>query len=345
VISAPSSIGIVIDRSGALVLTLGDRVVGATSTNATQVIAGNGFFRTTGDGGPARDAPIYDVMGVAADGAGNVYFTERNGNRVRKVSSAGVISTIAGTGAGGCSGDSGPAIDAQLFLPYGITADGSGGLYIVGCGVRHITSDGVITSVSQTLTSDAAVDRQGNLYAAQFPGVVVRISPGGQTAPVAGSFDPGANQPEAGVPALNAVLGPSSVAVDPAGNLYIADQIAQSIWVVNSSGTIVSKFADLNATRLVLDDAGNLYAIGTDNRVYRVQPGRASPIDGLANVVALAAGPGNTLLVAQQPLDQDPLHADSEIIEVTISDRRPARVFGVLPGASVSSNEPYISRF
>lgn len=326
-ISSPSPIGIAIDRSGALVLTLGDRVVRATSTNATQIIAGNGLFRSTADGGPAREAPIYDVMGVAADAVGNVYFTERNGNRVRKVSSAGVISTIAGTGIGGCSGDGGPAIDAQLYLPYSISADVSGGLYIAGCGVvRHTTPDGIITTISQTLASDVALDPQGNLYVAAS-GRVIRISPDGQTTPVAGTGIPGGDQPANGVAALNANLGTSSVAVDPAGNLYIADQIAQSIWLVSSSGIIISKYADLNATRLVMDDAGNLYAIGTGNRVYKVQPGRATPIDGLANVVALAAGPGNTLLVAQQPLDQDPLHGDSEIHEVTLSDRRPMRRF------------------
>ena len=150
---------------------------------------------------------------------------------------------------------------------------------------------------------------RGNLYAAQFPGLVVRISPDGRTTP-------GGNQPADGEPALNATLGPLSVAVDPAGNLYIADQIAKSIWVVNSSGIIICKYADLNATRLVMGAAGDLYAIGTDNRVYRVQRGRVLPIDGFTNVGALAAGPGNTLLVAQETLDQDPLHADSEIREV-----------------------------
>jgi filamentous hemagglutinin family protein len=184
-----------------------------------------------------------------------------------------------------------------------------------------------MTTVSQTLTSDVAIDRQGNLYAAQFPGVVVRISPDGRTTPVAGSGIPGGNQPAVGEPALNATLGPSSVAFDTAGNMYIADQIDKSIWVVNSSGIIISKYADINATRLVIDAAGSLYAIGTDNRVYRVQRGRVLPIDGLTNVVALAAGPGNTLLIAQQALDQDPLHADSEIREVTVSvsDRRSVR--------------------
>ncbi len=318
----PSPMAIAIDRSGALVLTMGDRVVRATSTNSIQIIAGSGFFRSTGDGGPARNAPVYDVMGVAADAGGNVYLTERDGNRVRKVSSTGVISRIAGTGTGGCSGDGGPAIDSQLFMPYGITADSSGGLYIVGCGVLHITPDGIITTVSQTLSSDVAIDRQGNLYVAQFPGIVVRISPDGQATPVAGS---GSSPPGDGVPALHARLGPSSVAVDPAGNLYIADQIAQSIWVVNSFGIIISKYADLNATRLVTDAAGSLYAIGVDHRVYRVQAGRAVPIDGLTNVVALAMGPENTLIIAQERLDEDPLHGDSEVREVTVSDRRPER--------------------
>ena len=322
---SPAPIGIATDVSGALVLTLGDRVVRATSASSTQIIAGNGLFRSTGDGGPARYAPVYDVMGVAADAAGNVYFTERDGNRVRKVSPAGVVSTIAGTGTGGCNGDDGPAIGAQLFLPYGIAADVSGGLYITGCGVQHITSDGVITSVSQTLSSDVTLDPQGNLYVAQFPGVVVRISPSGQTTPIAGSGIPDGNQPAVGEPALNATMGPSSTAVDPAGNVYIADQLARSIWVVNSSGIIISRYAALDATRLALDAAGNLFAIGTDSRVYRVQPNEVVPIDGLTDVVSLAVGADNRLLIAQQMLDRDPLHAASEIRDVGVAEQRPAR--------------------
>jgi len=320
----PAPTGMAIDRSGALVLTQGDRVVRATSINSTEIIAGNGLFRSGGDDGPARLATVYDVMGIAADAAGNVYFTERDGNRVRKLSSDGVVSTIAGTGIGGCS-DGGPAVSAQLFLPYSIAADVSGGLYIAACdAVLHITPDGVMTAISQGLTSDVALDPQGNLYVATL-GRVVRISPNGQTTPIAGTGIPGANPPGVGESALHATLSPSSVAVDPAGNLYLADQITQSIWVVNPSGTITSKYADLNATRLITDATGKLYAIGVDYRIYRVQPGRVSPIDGLANVVALAAGPDNTLLIVRQRLDEDPLHADSEISAVTVSDRRPVR--------------------
>jgi hypothetical protein len=181
-----------------------------------------------------------------------------------------------------------------------------------------------LLTIGEGLASDVALDRQGNLYVATS-GRVVRISPDGKTTPVAGTGIPGSNPPADGQSALNATLGPLSVAADPAGNLYLADQITRSIWVVNSSGMTISKYADLNATRLVTDAAGNLYAIGVDNRVYKVQPGRASAIDGLTNVVALASGPDNTLLVARQELDEDPLHADSEIRAVTVSDWRPTR--------------------
>jgi hypothetical protein len=195
----------------------------------------------------------------------------------------------------------------------------------VGCGVQHITPDGVIISVSQTLSSDVELDPQGNLYVAQFLGVVVRISPDGQTTPVAGSGIPDGNQPEVGEPALNATMGPSGTAVDREGNVHIADQLARSIWIVNSSGIIISRYADLDATRLVLDSAGNLFAIGTDSRVYRVQPGKAFPIDGLTDVVALAVGADNRLLIAQEMLNRDPLRTDSEIRDVGVAKRRPAR--------------------
>jgi hypothetical protein len=73
------------------------------------------------DGGPARLAPIYDVMGLGADAEGNVYFTERAGNRVRKGSPAGIISTIAERGREVAAVMVGPAANAQWFLPYAIT--------------------------------------------------------------------------------------------------------------------------------------------------------------------------------------------------------------------------------
>jgi hypothetical protein len=270
-------------------------------------------------------------MGVAADAAGNVYFTEFLGNRVRMVSaSTSVVSTIAGTGVAGCSGDGGPAINAQLSEPAGITPEGSGGLYVVdfGCkSVRRITPDGVIQTVSDTLAFDAAVDQNGDLFVSQVFGTIVRISPNGQTIPIAGAGLPDGGAGDGG-PAVNARVGANSLAVDPAGNLYIADGVTKSIRVVDSSGTI-REYANLYASRIATDAAGNLYAIGnaagdpgdmeTNSQVYRVQQGGIVPLDGLANITALTADAENELYLARQRSDQSPLQANSQIRRVTVS--------------------------
>ena len=127
--------------------------------------------------------------------------------------------------------------------------DGSGGSYIVGCGVQ-------------------------------------RISPDGQTTPVTSSDISGENRPENNEAAMNATLGSSSIAVNAAGNLYTADQIDQSIWVVNPSGRIGSKYVDLNS-----HPAGHgcrrkrLCHRGWITAFTMFQPGSVFPIDGLTNVV------------------------------------------------------------
>jgi sugar lactone lactonase YvrE len=198
----------------------------------------------------------------------------------------------------------------------------------LGCKrVRRITPDGVIHTVSDTLAYDVAVDQKGNLYVSQFPGKIVRISPDGKTTPFAGTGIPG-NETGDGGPAVNALVGASSLAVDPAGNLYIADTGTKTIRVVDPSGTI-SEYADFSASRIATDAAGNLYAIGDaagnpadigiNNHVYRIQLGSVSQIGGLANVVALAAGGANTLFIARQRSDENPLHADSQIRKFTLS--------------------------
>jgi sugar lactone lactonase YvrE len=247
-------------------------------------------------------------MGVSTDGTGNVYLSERYGSRIRKISASGDISTIAGTGEPGCGGDGGPGVNAQVSSPYGVTGDSRGGVYIVDLGcdsVRHITSDGMIHTVTNSLAYDVALDQEGGLYVSQFAagtqsgGQIVRISPDGQTTRFA-------------------QVSTWSLAVDPAGNLYIT--AAGKIQVISPSGTI-SDYADLDAYRLATDAAGNLYAAGVDGHVYKVDGASVSPIDGLANVVALAAGIGDSLFVSQQPLVQDPAHSDNRISKVSVSGR------------------------
>lgn len=94
-------------------------------------VAGGGTRGFTGDGGPATAAQFRSVSGVAVDQAGNVYVADANGARIRRVDSAGMVTTFAGTGTAGAAGDGGPAVSAQLNWPTGLTVDSAGGLYVV----------------------------------------------------------------------------------------------------------------------------------------------------------------------------------------------------------------------
>jgi hypothetical protein len=114
-------------------------------------LAGNGTSGYSGDNGPATSAELNGVMGVAADAAGDVYIADTGNNRIRKVSN-GVITTIAGNGFLGYSGDGGPATSAELNQPFGVAVDVSGNVYIADSEnyvVRKV-SNGVITTFAGT---------------------------------------------------------------------------------------------------------------------------------------------------------------------------------------------------
>src|ERR1019366_1873335 len=145
----------------------------------------NGTCCFNGDNGPATSAQIIEPEGVAVDSAGNLYFPDHVHDSIRKVS-GGVITTVAGNGTFGYSGDNGPATSAQLGGPYGVAVDTAGSLYIgdaVNNRVRKV-SNGVITTVAGNGTTGFSGDNG---------------------------------------PATSAQLQPFRVAVDSAGSLYIAD--------------------------------------------------------------------------------------------------------------------------
>jgi serine/threonine-protein kinase len=153
-------------------------------------IAGTGRQGFFGDGGPATKAQLNLPWGVAANGKGNVYIADSANNRIRKVSPGGTITTIAGRGTVGFSGDGGPATSAQLNRPQAV-----------------------------------AVDRQGNVYIADYENYRVRkVSPGGTITTFAGTGIPGFSGN--GGPATSAQFRlPIGVAVDGRGNVYIADYV------------------------------------------------------------------------------------------------------------------------
>ncbi len=139
--------GMTFDRSGNLYIAdvFNARIRRITPAGVITTIAGNGLAGYSGDGGPALQAAIRPADGIAVDASGGVYFTEFVNHRVRKISN-GTITTFAGNGLGGRSGDGGPAADARVGGPFGLGFDSLGNLYIATAGsVRRVSPTGVIT--------------------------------------------------------------------------------------------------------------------------------------------------------------------------------------------------------
>jgi uncharacterized protein (TIGR03437 family) len=227
------------------------------------VVAGNGFAGHWGDGGLAVNAGLFNASGVAADAAGNVYIAEYGGKNyggtIRVVTPDGNIKTIAGTGALGSAGDGGPAAAAILNRPYGVAVDSGGNIYFTEQGsgrIRKFTPGGVISTIAGGgkisgsnadggQATDAilggltrlAVDAGGNVYFIDSALTVRRVTPGGILSTVAG----GGQLTADGVAATQALVLPAGVAVDAAGNLYIADYFASSIRKVTNG--IISTLA------------------------------------------------------------------------------------------------------
>ncbi len=263
----------------------------------------------TGDGGPAVQAQMDNPTGVAVDAKGNVYIADTNNHRIRKVDADGVITTVAGTGAAGFSGDGGPGTQAQLNRPMGIAIDEAGSLFIADTDnhrVRKVSPDGTIATIagngSTTYTGDGgpateaslnspygvAVDASGDVYIADFNHHCVRkVSPDGLIITIAGNGYGGYSGD--GGPATEALLHmPKDVAVGPNGNIFIADAYNCCIRKIDNSGKITTVAGNgimgvaaegVPATETNLDspasvavDAqGNLYIADTaNNKIHKV---------------------------------------------------------------------------
>ncbi len=236
---------------------------GITPQSIITTVAG-GSWQFRGDGGPAIDAPLGTIQGVAVDSAGNVYVADPDNFLILKISPDGILTIVAGNGLLGFSGDGGPATSASLPVPVGVALDAAGSLYIATLRRIHkVSADGIITTVAGNgedgfsgdggpatsatfdTISGVAVDTSGNLYIADshnqrirkvgLDGIITTVAGSGDTGYFNGGFS-GDNGP-----ATSALLSqPADVAVDAAGNLYIADEQNDRIRKVGLDGIITT---------------------------------------------------------------------------------------------------------
>jgi len=192
--------GVALDAIGNLYIADGTnaRVRKVDQEGTISTIAGNGVEAFSGDGGPATSASLNRPSGVAVDAAGNIYIGDSRNSRIRKVDAGGIITTVAGNGASGFSGDGGPANAASLAAPRGVMVDAAGNLYIADMDnsrIRKVDAGGIITTVAgngvygfsgdggpATAASlaeprNTALDASGNLYIADKDNKRVRIWP------------------------------------------------------------------------------------------------------------------------------------------------------------------------
>ncbi len=229
------------------------------TTNIITTICGKGAGGFGGDNGPATTALIYDPQDICFDKLGNLYIADLFNYRVRKINTSGIITTFAGTGIPGSSGDGGPSTAAELNVPTGLASDDAGNIYIAelsGGRIRKVNRFGIISTI---------VGKGPGVYSGE------------------------------GGPAISAILDPLKVFIDVTGQLYIPDRTNQRIYKVNNSGIIQTiagngtagdngdggpaTTASLNyPTGVGFDSCGNLYiptignisVLGSGNRIRKV---------------------------------------------------------------------------
>jgi uncharacterized protein (TIGR03437 family) len=236
--------------------------------------AGNGNASYFGDGGPARAGSVNQPQGVATDAAGNVYIADTLDNVVRKVGQDGTITTIAGFGTPGFSGDGGPAVRAALNHPRAVAVDTTGVVYVADTGnnrVRKIDLQANVSTVADGLSAPGgvAVDAAGNLYIADTGHNLILRG----TTTIAG-MGTCCYSGDGGLATAAQLHGPASLAVDAGGNVYIADAGNSAVRVLRPVSGAITISSVTN---------------GASNQAGAIAPGEVVSVygSGLAGVQAV----------------------------------------------------------
>lgn len=339
-----SPAGLVVDDAGSLYIAdeTGHRIRKVEPNGTISTIAGTGTIGSTGDGGPATDATLSHPMGLAFDDAGNLYVADYQADRIRMIDPSGTITTVAGTGSSGFSGDGGPATAAKLSYPMDVAIDAQGNLYIADGGnyrIRKVAADtGIITTIAGNGTWAYCADSEdplkacfgqttgivtspgGSLFIADaFNAVIYELTAKGRLERYAGDGVVGSRGD--GGPALKASFN-SPWGIDFArGTLFIADSSGNRVRSVadNVAGTVAGRggFFCCDGMRAVrasldnprggtLDKDGNLYIADTYN--HRVRVVRAS------GVIETIAGTGKRGYAGDGgPATNARLHSPSDV--------------------------------
>jgi uncharacterized protein (TIGR03437 family) len=295
----------------------------AGSTYNIRTVAGTSF---TGDGRPAAGAILIQPEGLAFDSQGSLYIADPGDSRVRKVDSSGRISTLAGSGYGSLHGDGGQSAAARVNAPYDVCADRLGNVYIADLGnarIRKISPDGVITTVAgggllgpdPVLPRQATeaqlvqprnitIDARGILYISDFGAHrIYQVTPDGKLSIFAGTGEPGTTE-DAAPATLAKLSSPAGLAVDSAGNVYVADSgsrfvkriFGQRMWTVRDSAGRAVEFA--TPTSIAADQMGTLYVADGSSIVTTVSSaGKLSFLPVAAKTLTLDAA-GRLFVVA-----------------------------------------------
>jgi len=302
--------------------------IASTPTYAWANLVGQpgGSGSVNGTGGAAR---FYNPEGVAIDGAGNIYVADYGNHTVRKVTAAGVVTTLAGSaGVAGSADGTGSA--ARFCNPVGVAVDGAGNVYVADTWnhtIRKVTPLGVVTTLAGSAgtagstdgTGNAAqfncpcgvaVDSVGNVYVAERDNYTIRkVTPAGVVTTLAGSAGMWGSADGAGsVARFNMPVG---VAVDSAGNVFVADTGNQTIRKVTPSGVVTTLAGSAGGSGstdgtgitarfyspkgVAADSAGNVYVADTGNQTIRkvTSAGVVTTLAGSAGVAGSADGTGS----------------------------------------------------
>jgi sugar lactone lactonase YvrE len=354
-----------VDKSNNIYITCiaeGSRIRKIDASGMITTICGNdstGFF---GDGGPATAGQLDSARQVAFDRSGNIYICDMGNNRIRKINTAGILSTFAGNGAAAYGGDGGPATAAQINQPNGIYFDATGNAYISenrSARIRMINTSGIISTFAGNGTpgyngdggpataaminlpnrilvigSDVYFSEEGN-------NCIRKVDASGIISTFAGDGSGVAGYSGDGGPATDAELSdPDAIAADAYGNFYIADTYNEIIRVINPAGIINTYTGNGNSGYngdCIADTAAELsspygMAVDTSGIVYIADEGnnriRKITTIGCVSAVTNVSNPGEIFNAFPNPATIElTIKSTIQISQVIILDQLGKNIF------------------